>query len=167
MVPSCEGYNVGDLLPFRIYDPQNLPPLQLESDTRLWLQTMAYDLYLCPPLSEAFSPVSKGQRQSSSTGRPEYWRASGISPKSLKFGFKLPWSSISRALITSRTRANLPLSRRRSNCSCTLNTSVGHANRRAWRELAGCSPTTKKARPAKLNEKSESSGSALTVGSQP
>jgi hypothetical protein len=33
------------LFSFRIYDPQNLPPLQFESDTRLWLQAMARDDY--------------------------------------------------------------------------------------------------------------------------
>jgi hypothetical protein len=40
-----EGHNVGDLFSFRIYNSQNLPPLQFESDTRLWLQAMARDDY--------------------------------------------------------------------------------------------------------------------------
>ncbi len=72
MVLPREGYNVGDLLPFWIYDPQNLPPLQLESNSRLWLQAIACDLYVCPPSLETSSPVWKGQRQPASTGRPEY-----------------------------------------------------------------------------------------------
>ena len=72
MVLPREGYNVRDLLPFRVYDPQNLPSLELESDPRLWVQAMVCDLYVCPPSSEASSAVWKGQCQSSPTGRPEY-----------------------------------------------------------------------------------------------
>jgi hypothetical protein len=48
-----------------------------------------------------------------------------------------------------------------------LNTSVGQANRRAKRELAGWSPTTKNAVPAKLKANLGSSGSSLTDGFQP
>ncbi len=72
MVIPREGYNVGDLFPVWIYDPQNLPSLQLESDSRLWLQTMTCDLYVCPPSSGVSSSAWKGQRQPSPTGRPEY-----------------------------------------------------------------------------------------------
>jgi hypothetical protein len=67
-----KGDNVGDLLSFWIYDPQDPPPLQLEGSPRLWLQVETRDLYVSPSSFAVSSLTWKGQRQPSPTGRPEY-----------------------------------------------------------------------------------------------
>src|SRR5918998_1705498 len=101
-----ERHNVRDLLPLRVNDPQHLPPPQLQADPRLRSQVVARRL---AHSSESFSVVSstpawKGQRQSGSAGRPEYWRASERTPKSPRFGLRSPWSASSLARITSCMR---------------------------------------------------------------
>src|ERR1051326_9193063 len=120
-----------------------------------------------PPLfGDAPPETLNGGLQSASTARPEYWRASDCSPKSLSIGFVDPCRAMSRRRIVSCIFAQLPACRSRSNCLCGLKTRVGHGNLRACRELPPCKPTTYNGSEAKLKAKRAFAGSQETCAFQ-
>src|SRR5436305_10245040 len=76
-------------------------------------------------LGAASPEVSNGGFQLASTARPEYWRASDCSPKSLNIGLVEPCRAMSRLRMDSCIFVHLPAWRSCLNCACGLKTSVG------------------------------------------
>ena len=93
----------------------------------------------------------KGHTQLSETARPEYRAPSELSPKSASIGLIEPWNAISRRPYRlSYPLSNFPRARRRLNCSCRLNTTLGYGKVRARREALGCIPMANIDRPPML-----------------
>src|ERR1700720_2980665 len=142
LASKCD--QICDLFAFEIDDAKELALFHFKGGAGLRLESSRgheFKMHQCA--NGHFWPAfPDGGVQSADTARPEYWRASDWSPKSLKIGLTLPWSAISRARIFFCIRFHFPSARSRSNCSCGLKTSAGHEKRRAWRELFACMPMT-------------------------
>src|SRR5207248_5675419 len=73
--------------------------------------------------------AANGGVQEAGTLRPEYCRASELSPKSSSIGLFVPCHLRSRWRMVDRIRSHFPSARKRRNCLCALKTRVGKSNR--------------------------------------